>query len=147
MHDVTTTTLSLILHCAGLLVFLYLTWADATTRRTILVGCSLLGVLVLGEVALFRAQAWPVLARFLRWTLYFQVIAPLALIYGLLVSSRGALDLFGLYFFAFLVLAPALRFTLLSAHGVAEFLANDDPPGKRGGLMPGGGLMQGAGFM
>ena len=128
MMRVTTAGVSVVVHCVGLLVFLYLTWADTTTRRTALIGCALLSVLVLGEIALHHASTWPVLARFLRWTLYFQIVAPLALVYGLLMSSRGTLDLFGFYFFACLVFAPALRFAFLSAHGIAEFLANDDPP-------------------
>ena len=100
-------------------------WSERL-HTTGVVGCGLALLLVTADAALLLTVANPLLERFLRWVLYFQIVAPLALIYGMLVAVRGAGDEFGIYFLVCLLGLPALRFVMLCITGIVEFVVNDE---------------------
>lgn len=115
-----------ILHLTCILVFYYFSRTEGDLQATAVVGISLLCFLIVADITIIFSNCTPVLSRFLRWTFYFQIVAPLSLIYGLLVASRGVLYPFSLYFLLFILLAPALRLVSLGVRGVLEFVISDD---------------------
>ena len=115
-----------ILHITCILLFYYFSRTERDLQGTAVVGISLLCFLIVADITLIFSNCAPVLSRFLRWTFYFQIVAPLSLIYGLLVASRGVMYPFSLYFLLFILLAPALRLVSLGVRGVLEFVVSDD---------------------
>ena len=117
---------SVLVHAACVGLFVLLVSQRALWQRTAVIGVVLVLVLTGADVALALATLTPVLRRFLRWTLYFQATAPLALVYALLVAARGGLDPLAVTFGALLVLPPALHLAVLSVRGLAAFLLAAD---------------------
>ena len=116
---------SLILQLALTVVFLFGSDFAPHLETTATVAVGLVVFLILCDALLLSYTRNPVLERFLRWVLYFQIVTPLALIYGMLVSVRGAVDRFALYFVACLVALPGARLVLLCWDGIVEFVVKD----------------------
>ena len=81
---------SLVLQLALTAVFLFGCDFSPHLETTATVAVGLVVFLVLCDALLLSYARNPVLERFLRWVLYFQIVTPLALIYGMLVAVRGA---------------------------------------------------------
>ena len=116
---------SLVLQLALTAVFLFGSDFSPHLETTATVAVGLVVFLVLCDALLLSYARNPVLERFLRWVLYFQIVTPLALIYGMLVAVRGAVDSFALYFVVCLVVLPGARLVLLCWDGIVEFVVKD----------------------
>tara|TARA_B100002051_G_C16716709_1_gene629905 strand:+ start:969 stop:1361 length:393 start_codon:yes stop_codon:yes gene_type:complete len=118
--------LALLVELLAVLFFLLGGVWSKELETTSTVAVTLVLVLVTADALLLLYVRNRVLERFLRWVLYFQVVTPLALIYGMLVAVRGTMHMFTVYFLGCLVLLPAARLVLLCVDGVVEFVVKDE---------------------
>ena len=115
----------LVLQVVLTVVFVFGSQYSPHLETTATVAVALVLFLLACDALLLGYARNPVLERFLRWVLYFQIVTPLALIYGMLVAVRGAMDGFVLYFATCLLALPGARLVLLCWDGVVEFVVRD----------------------